>query len=244
MPETSGRPEPRLLACGDTAISVDFGERISAEVNARVMALDAELARRGVPEVVETVPTYRALTVHVDPLTVDWPRLRATLAEFARRDVVEAVEGRHWRVPVVYGGAFGADLEAVAAGAGLSTADVVAAHSAPVYTVFMIGFLPGFSYLGGLDPLLATPRRPEPRLRVPASSVSIGGEQTAIHGVEGPSGWHLIGRSPVRPFMPRRDPPFLFAPGDRIRFQPCPESAWERLDGDADAGRPVAEVER
>ena len=133
-------------------------------------------------------------------------------------------------------------LDAVAAHAGMRPADLIEAHAAPEYLVAMIGFLPGFAYLSGLDPRLAMPRRPEPRQRIPASSISIGGVQTAIGSLEGPSGWHLIGRSPARPYLEARDPRFLFGPGDRIRFRPVSEAEWEALDRAAAGGAPVVEV--
>lgn len=235
-------PAPRLRLLGDAALSVEFGDRIDPEILARVLALDAALARAAPPGVVETVPTYRALTVHLDPLTADPEALAALIRRLAAQPARAEVRGRLWRVPVVYGGAFGVDLPAVAAAHGLTEDEVVARHAAPRYAVAMIGFMPGFTYLMGLDPALATPRRPDPRPRVPASSVSIGGAQTAIGSLEAPSGWHLIGRTPVRPFHPGRTPPFLFAPGDGVQFVPVPAAAWEALDAAAAAGAPVAEL--
>lgn len=233
---------PRLLPLGDAALSVEFGEHLDAGLTARVLALDAALAAEPLAGVIETVPTYRALTLHLDPLAADLAAIGRAVARLAARPPPAFPAGRLWLVPVVYGGAFGEDLAALAAARGLSEAEVVALHSAPVYTVAMIGFVPGFAYLAGLDPRLASPRRPAPKPVVPASSLSIGGAQTAIGSVPAPSGWHLIGRTPVRPFMTGRDPPFLFAPGDRIRLAPLPAAAWEGLDARAGAGAPVAEA--
>ncbi len=238
-PETA---DVAIRPCGDTALSVEFGDRLDPALNRRVMALDAALRALAPPGVVETVPTYRALTLHLDPLVADLPRLCATLAELAARPAPATAPGRLWRVPVVYGGTFGEDLNSVAAHCGLTPEACIEAHAAGRYTVAMVGFLPGFSYLAGLDPRLEVTRRPEPRLRIPASSISIGGAQTAIGSVEGPSGWHLIGRTPVRPFQPGREPAFLFAPGDRIRFAPVPAADWHALDAAAAAGAPVAEA--
>ena len=237
----AGTAYPRLLPCGESAVSVEFGDRIDAALNARVMALDDVLRARALPGIIETVPTYRALLVHIDPLVVDYDALCATLLSLARHPVPARRAQRRWRVPVVYGGAFGEDLDLVARHCGLSPEGLIAAHAAALYTVYMVGFLPGFSYLGGLDPRLAVPRRAEPRQRVPASSVSIGGAQTAIGSVEGPSGWHLIGRTPVRAFQRGRAPVFLFAPGDEITFVPTPAEDWAALDAAAAAGAPVAQ---
>jgi KipI family sensor histidine kinase inhibitor len=232
---------PRLLSCGDQAISVDFGNRVDKEINRRVHALDRALRSRSLPYVVETVPTYRALLVCFDPLSVNYDELCTILMELSTQALSTQVARRRWRVPVVYGGEFGEDLDLIADHAGLSPDAFVAAHMAQVYTVFMIGFLPGFCYLGGLDPRLAMPRREQPRLKIPASSISIGGEQTAIGSVEGPSGWHLVGRTPVLPFLINREPAFLFEAGDEILFDRVAEAAWEELSTAAAAGDPIAE---
>lgn len=232
---------PTLHPCGDSAISVDFGNVIDAGVNARVMALDRALAADPVPGVVECVPTYRALLVQFDPLATVYDVLCARLLTLATAPRDAEAAPRRWRVPVAYGGDHGADLDSIAAHAGLTPADFVAAHAAAVYTVMMIGFLPGFAYLGGLDPRLARPRRDVPRARVPAASVSIGGAQTAIGSVEGPSGWHLIGRTPARPFQPGRDPVFLFGAGDEIVFDPVSAREWDALAARAAAGDLVVE---
>ncbi len=237
------RPEPPVIRhLGDTALSVDFGNRIDDVILRRVLALDAELARLAPPGVVETVPTYRSLLVVLDPLTADIAALRAVLADLAVAELPEQGRSRVWELPVVYGEECGEDLENVARHCGMSAEAVVSMHCEPEYTVAMIGFLPGFCYLSGLDAKLAVPRRPTPRPRIPPSSVSIGGAQTAIGSVAGPSGWHLIGRTPVRPFDPDRNPAFLFGPGDRIRLVPVPGSDWAELDARAEAGALVARL--
>lgn len=234
----------RLLQCGDTALTVEFGSQIDAGSNARVLALDAALAREPLPGLLETVPTYRSLLVVVDPVEADLPALKARLLALA--DAAEPLKQNHrrWRVPVVYGGEHGMDLEATARTHGLSPDALVERHLAATYSVAMIGFMPGFAYLSGLDAGLATPRRPEPRQKVPSQSVSIGGAQTAISTVEGPSGWHMIGRTPARGFVPGRDPVFLYAPGDEIRFERIAADEWASLDARAAAGEPIAVLER
>ncbi len=237
-------PATRLLWCGDTALTVEFGDRIDPAVNARVLALDARLREANLPGIVETVPTYRSLTVHLDPLGVDPPALEAVLLDLAARPAPLLPPKRVWRVPVVYGGAFGMDLEEVAAHHGLSPSAVIARHAAPEYRVVMIGFLPGYAYLDGLDPGLALSRRASPRATTPAGTISIGGVQALVASIAAPSGWHLLGRTPVRAFAAGRDPVFLFAPGDGIRFEPTDPARWESLDRAAAAGEPVAEVVR
>lgn len=229
-----------MLPCGDSALAVEFGDRVSAEVSSRVLGLDLRLARRAIPGLIETVPTYRSLLIHVDPAVVDFDFLTAEIHRAC--EVAEEVRAavRRWRVPVVYGGAFGIDLPDLATGRGMSEAEFTRIHAGSLYRVYMIGFMPGFAYLGGLDPRLETPRREKPRPRIPSQSISIGGVQTAIGTFESPSGWHLIGRTPVRAFMPQRAPPFLYAPGDEIVFEPVPESEWAPLDAAAARGEPVA----
>ncbi|AMY71066.1 5-oxoprolinase subunit PxpB [Frigidibacter mobilis] len=231
---------PRLLDCGDTAISVDYGNAVDPALNARVTALDRALQAEPFPGLVECVPSYRALMVHFDPLATDVAALRTRLLALAAAPPVVAGPRRRWQVPVAYGGPHGADLDDIAAYASLSPADFVEAHLAPVYTVMMIGFLPGFSYLGGLDPRLSRPRRKVPRPLIPASSISIGGDQTAVGSVAGPSGWHLIGRTPALPFAPGREPVFLFDAGDEIVFTPISPREWDNLSSRAAAGASVA----
>ena len=232
---------PRILPCGDTALAVEFGQEIDPRLNARVLALNVRVGE-GVSGVIETVPTYRSLLVHYDPVTTDFETLSATLQDLARVLPDEPFEGRLWRIPVVYGGPFGIDLEEIAQRHGFTPQEVIERHAAPVYRVYMIGFVPGYAYLGGLDPALATPRRESPRARTPAGTISIGGIQAVVASIEAPSGWHLLGRTPVRTFMPDRDPVFLIAAGDRVKFEPVGAEQWDRLDRAAAAGDPVAEV--
>jgi KipI family sensor histidine kinase inhibitor len=194
--------------------------------------------------VLETVPTYRSLLIIYDPLTVDLPALKARIIGLTTSQAPAGRPRRLWRVPVVYGGEYGIDLDATASHHGITAGELVRRHMAGTYSVAMLGFMPGFAYLDGLDPGLATPRRLEPRQLTPAQSVSIGGAQGAISTVEGPSGWHLLGRTPARGFMPGRDPMFLYAPGDEIRFESIGAMEWDGLDARAAKGEPIARRER
>jgi KipI family sensor histidine kinase inhibitor len=231
---------PRILPCGDAALAVEFGDAVDLRLNARVLALDGRV--QGLDGIVETVPTYRSLLVHYDPVATDFAILSETLVSLAADLPDEPTEGRWWRIPVVYGGEFGIDLEDVAARHGLTTSQLIDKHAAPIYRVYMIGFLPGFAYLGGLDPAIATSRRETPRLKTPPGTISIGGVQALVATIEAPSGWHLLGRTPVRNFMPARDPVFLLEAGDRVAFEPIPASRWAELDAAAGRGDPVAEI--
>jgi KipI family sensor histidine kinase inhibitor len=172
---------------------------------------------------------------------MDYDALLCQLEEATRDLQSQSMTGSRWRVPVVYGGEYGIDLEAVAEHHGLTPSQVVEIHSSAVYRIYMIGFLPGFAYLGGLDPRIVTSRRTQPRLKVPSGSIMIGGEQAGIVPMEMPSGWHLLGRTPVLSYAPQRDPAFLFAAGDEIVFEPMDASRWAALEEAAMAGEPVAE---
>lgn len=230
---------PRIVPVGDAAILVELGETVDPAINAAVLALDARLRALAWPGVVEIVPTYRSLLVHYDPDTVDPEHLVEALRALDPGHAGPPPEGRLWTVPVAYGGEFGIDLEAVAARHGMTPEQVVALHTAPTYRVYMVGFIPGFTYLGGLDPRLATPRRDDPRARTPAGTISIGGIQAGIASLEAPSGWHLLGRTPVRTFDPERDPAFLLEPGDRVRFVPIDAATFAELDRRAAAHDPL-----
>jgi KipI family sensor histidine kinase inhibitor len=209
---------PRLLAAGDTALTVEFGDTVDPALNARVIGLDRRLAEAKLPGIVETVPTYRSLQVHFDPDVLPAQQLAAEIERLSAGLDDALPPGRRWTVPVAYGGDHGIDLEAVAERTGLTPEQVIERHGAGDYRVYMIGFQPGFTYLGGLDPKLHLPRRETPRLKTPAGTISIGGVQAAVASIEAPSGWHLLGRTPVRAFDAGRADPFLFRPGDRIRF--------------------------
>ena len=232
----------RLLPCGDTAVAVEFGTEIDPAVSTRVLALDAALNDDRPAGLVETVPTYRSLMVQFDPLVFDYEAFEQRVTVLAALLDPEPKPGRRWKVPVVYGGEFGIDLEPTAERHGLTPAQLIDKHSAPVYRVYMIGFMPGFTYLGGLDPSIATPRRPDPRPMTPAGIISIGGIQALIGGQAMPSGWHLLGRTPVRTFMAGREPAFLTAAGDEVVFEPTDAARWAELERAAGAGEPVAEL--
>ncbi len=235
---------PRLLPAGDTALVVELGDTVDLAVNARVRALDRLIAAAAIAGVVETLPTNRSLLVIYEPLALSHGDLVRTLEGLWRALPHEPVEtgGRGWIVPAVYGGAYGIDLAAVAAMLGLGEDAVIARHAAREYRVFMIGFQPGFAYLGVLDPALGVSRHETPRAEIPAGTVSIAGSQTVINSVAAPSGWQLIARTPARLFDPRRRDPFLLAPGDRVRFRPVPAAEWAALAARAEAGDPVAEA--
>lgn len=208
----------QIASIADHALYIDFGEVIDVAVNRRVTALYKRIADEAIPGVTGLVPTYRALTVAYDCTRIRQSSLREHVERLLAASDAAAESVRCWEVPVAYGGDQGIDLIDLAARHGLDPEEVIHVHSSARYRVYMIGFMPGFAYLGGLDERLHTSRRESPRLKVPAGSVSIGGMQTAVASIEAPSGWHLIGRTPARSFVPSRSEPFLFQAGDEIRF--------------------------
>lgn len=212
-------------ACGALVV---LGSQISEAIGARVAALEQAVSRARIAGITEAVPAFASLLVRYDPLHTDYDSVTAALRSLAGDISAEGAQaGRTVDVPVCYGGAYGEDLPAVARHAGLSEEEVIRLHSGRTYRIYMLGFLPGFPYLGGLDERLFTPRLPTPRTRIPAGSVGIGGQQTGIYPMEFPGGWQLIGRTPLCLFAPDRELPY--AAGDSIRFVPIGAREFEQL---------------
>lgn len=221
----------RILPAGDAALVVEFGDRVDPALNREVRELWRALEREAIPGIVELVPTYRSLLVCYDPLVAAPDDLRARLLEIDRRKGdLDLGAPRVIRVPTVYGGEFGPDLPFVARHNKLTEAEVVDLHAGADYLVYMLGFSPGFPYLGGMSPRIATPRLATPRAVIPAGSVGIAQQQTGIYPVESPGGWQLIGRTPLRLFDAERRPPALFEAGDFIRFVPVSEAEYRAID--------------
>ena len=215
--------KPRVLPLGDAAWSVELGDTLDLATNARVRALDRALAERPFDGFVEAVPTLRSLLVVYDKQRVRPAAGADLLADRLSSAAAPLVPGRLHEVNTLYGGDAGPDLEALARERGLSGRDLVRLHASGEYTAFMIGFKPGFAYLGLLPDPLDGPRLPTPRVRVPAGSVGVAGRQTGIYPVSSPGGWRLIGRTTLRLFDPAREAPALIQPGDRVRFVPVDE---------------------
>jgi inhibitor of KinA len=212
--------DPRFLAAGDRALVVEFGDRIDRSLSDAVLRLDASLRAKPPPGIIETVPTFRSLMIHYDPLLTSRAEIESAIRARIGHGERRARAARLWRVPVCYEGAFAPDLPEISARLGLSPAEIVGLHSAARYHIYMLGFMPGFAYLGDLPERLALPRRADPRLCVPAGSVSIALTLTAIYPYQSPGGWHLIGTTPIRLFDAARPQPALFAPGDAVLFEP------------------------
>jgi inhibitor of KinA len=217
----------RIVAAGDGALLVELPPSIDPSTSGRVLSLACAIRERHAASVRDLVVGYCSLTVYFDPLAIDADWLESAIRS-AAEDVVESpdVAGALVDVPVCYGGDFGPDLPDVAQAAGCSEEEVIAIHSGSIYRVYVVGFIPGFPYMARVDPRLALPRRSSPRQKVPAGSVAIAAGQTGIYPAETPGGWHLIGRTPVKPYDPSRSEPFLFKAGDRVRFHPIDKAAF------------------
>ena len=234
MAEVAPR-EWELCRDGDSALVLTWPARLDPDINARCVAVAEALRRRPVHGVRDVVEAYATVTVHFDPLAGDVDEIAAVLRGLASEAAASATRRAHRprreiRLPVCYGGARGPDLADVARFGRCSEAEVVERHCGAPYRVYMLGFQPGFAYLGAVDPRIAAPRRAVPRVHVPAGSVGIAARQTGVYPVASPGGWQLIGRTPARIFdMARRDP-FLLAAGDLVRFEPIDEAVYDRLE--------------
>ncbi|OFW43984.1 MAG: hypothetical protein A3J29_10070 [Acidobacteria bacterium RIFCSPLOWO2_12_FULL_67_14b] len=210
----------RIRHCGDAMLLVEFEAVIDPLINERVIALAARIRDRRARGIQDVVPGYCTLGVHFDPLHTDLSALERAIEHEARD--LGAIEQLPDRAPIEiavrYGGEWGPDLDAVAAKAGCSPAEVIARHSGRLYRVYMLGFVPGFAYMGRVDPAIVMARHRVPRERVPAGSVGIAGEQTGVYPIESPGGWQLIGRTTATMFDAERTPPNLVGPGDLVRF--------------------------
>ena len=228
----------KYLSQGETGLVVEFGNAIDPAVNTRVH----DLARRVGAEcgnVVEAVvPTYRSFLIFFDPLLISRQELVAKIEKLAAApaDSTTAAAVKTVRIPTLYGGEAGPDLEFVAGHNQLTPAEVVQIHSSVPYRIYMIGFTPGFPYLGGMSEKIAAPRLKTPRTKIPAGSVGIAGTQTGLYPVESPGGWQLIGRTPLQVFNPRSEQPFIYSAGDFLQFQPVTADEYELIRQDVANG--------
>ncbi len=221
---------PNINALGDSAVVVRLGDSMNRAVFERVRAFSRCLNEHRFPGWIEQVPAYATVTVHYDPRQISWADVRAWIEPMLHR-LGEASEPppRTVEIPVCYGGEFGEDLAFVAEHADLTPDEVIEIHSGAEYLVYMLGFAPGFPYLGGMPERITAPRRDSPRLKIPAGSVGIAGSQTGVYPIETPGGWRLIGRTPLALFRPWQDPPALLRSGDLVRFRPIDEPEYHAL---------------
>ncbi|MBR2120832.1 MAG: 5-oxoprolinase subunit PxpB [Afipia sp.] len=219
----------RILKAADSAIVVEFGSAIDRKTSDRVLALAETLEQARLPGVTEAIATFRSLSVNYDPLTTTGGELEQAITAFVDQPAQSAHHKRLWAIPACYDPKFAPDIEDVAKAKGLSVAEVAALHAGTQYHVYMIGFVPGYPYMGDLPAKLQLPRRSDPRLRVPPGSLAIATSMTAVYPYESPGGWHLIGTSPVRFFDAASAKGSLLGPGDGVKFEPISPEEFDRI---------------
>ena len=232
---------------GDKGLLVEFENKVAPEINDKVHSLYDEIKLEDIEGVLECIPTYRSLLINYDPLEVDFSQLKGSVSQLVRKveeKDLDSLEHRVVILPTVYGGEFGPDLDDVCDINNLTQEEVVDIHSCRKYRVYMMGFTPGFPYLGGMSERISTPRLESPRKTIPAGSVGIGGDQTGVYPIDSPGGWRLIGRTPVDLYNPDENPPVAFKPGDMVEFVPVDEDDFERISEKVKADEYELEVRR
>lgn len=223
----------KYLICGDSAVSMEFGNVISEEINKKIRTLTTLIENRKISGINEVVPTYRSLMIHYNPLIIGYEELVIILKETEENiNSIELPSPEIIEIPVLYGGKYGPDIENVSKHNNLTFEEIIKIHTSVEYLIYMLGFTPGFPYLGGMDKRIATPRLSSPRIKIPAGSVGIAGEQTGVYPVQSPGGWQLIGSTPVELFNPKRDNPILLKSGNYIVFKSINEEEYMRIKED------------
>ena len=219
-----------IRTAGDSSLLVEFGNEINPEINGRIASFVQLIREQQIEGIVDMIPTYCSLLINYDPRIVLFKDIKSRIQDLLKVEVSGTARRKKvFEIPVCYGGEYGPDLELIAEHAGLSNEEVIQIHSSQDYLIYMLGFLPGFTYLGGLDERIHTPRLPNPRLRIEAGSVGIGGSQTGIYPLDSPGGWNLMGKTPVKTYDPNRETPILVEAGDYIRFVPIDEAEYKRI---------------
>lgn len=222
--------EIKILTAGDSSLLIEFGNEISPKINQKIAATVKLMKEQHIEGVVDIIPAFCSLLINYDPRVIGYEDLKNRMKALVKVDIkAEAGKKKVYEIPVCYGGEYGPDLENIAKHAGLSEQEVIEIHSSRDYLIYMLGFLPGFTYLGGLDERIHTPRLPSPRLKISAGSVGIGGSQTGIYPLDSPGGWQLMGMTPVKTYDPDREVPILVEAGDYIRFVPVSEEEYFRI---------------
>lgn len=227
----------RILTEGDSSVLIEFGKEISPEINRKITATVQMMREQHIEGVVDAIPAFCSLLINYDPRVITFDELKKRLEALVKLDVKTGEEKKRiFEIPVCYGGEYGPDIANIAKNAGLTEEEVIEIHSSRDYLIYMLGFLPGFCYLGGLDERIHTPRLSNPRIKINAGSVGIGGSQTGIYPLDSPGGWQLMGMTPVKTYDPGREIPILVEAGDYIRFVPVDEEEYKRIKELADRG--------
>lgn len=220
----------RILTAGDSSLLVEFGKEISPTINRKIAATVQLMKEQHIEGVVDMIPAFCSLLINYDPRVISYEEIKERVQALLKVDA-KTGEGtkKIFEIPVCYGGEYGPDIANIAANAGLTEEEVIKIHSSRDYLIYMLGFLPGFCYLGGLDERIHTPRLANPRIKINAGSVGIGGSQTGIYPLDSPGGWQLMGMTPVKTYDPEREVPILVEAGDYIRFVPIDEQEYKRI---------------
>ena len=230
--------KPQIMPAGDSCIVVDFGNVISLDINARVQALRHSLESSSIKGLLELMPTYRSLAIYFNPVETDLKDLKVRIEKAMKKQGTDMQTSTEEAIiPVCYGGKYGPDLENVAKHHGITPDEVIKRHSSVSCYCYMLGFTPGFSYLGGMDESIATPRLENPRELIPAGSVGIAGSQTGIYPIDSPGGWQLIGRTPLRMYNPSKTPPTLLDAGLWVKFNPISEEEYLSIESEVRSDR-------
>lgn len=229
--------EVKILTAGDSSVLIEFGKTISPEINRKIMAIVQIIREQHIEGIVDMIPAFCSLLINYDPRVITYEQITERITAILKMEVKsEEAKKTVVEIPVCYGGKYGPDIDTIAENAGLSVEEVIQIHSSRDYLIYMLGFLPGFSYLGGLDERIHTPRLANPRLKIAAGSVGIGGSQTGIYPMDSPGGWQLLGMTPVKTYDPDREVPILYEAGQYIRFVPIDEKEYERIKELAERG--------
>lgn len=221
----------KYLICGDSALNMEFGNIISEETNKKIRAVAILIETMKITGINELVPTYRSLMIHYNPLMIDYGNLVSILREVeGSLDNILLPSPEIIEIPVLYGGQYGLDIENVAKHNNLTVEEVIRIHTSVEYLIYMLGFTPGFPYLGGMDKRIATPRLSSPRTKIPAGSVGIAGEQTGVYPMQSPGGWQLIGRTPLELYNPEKENPILLKSGNYIVFKSIDEEEYIKIE--------------
>ncbi|MFC4557568.1 5-oxoprolinase subunit PxpB [Virgibacillus kekensis] len=232
-----------LHALGDSAVKIEFAGDVSPEMNREIQIFSEKIKNASVPGIVEWVPAFNSVTVYYNPIRLRYKEIEERLQQLHQEDGNLIQSGRRIiSVPVLYGNGYGPDLERVADQSGFSVDEVIKVHSDGQYLVYMLGFLPGFPYLSGMDKRIATPRLEEPRPKIESGAVGIAYEQTGIYPIESPGGWNIIGKTPLKLFDQQKDDAFLFQAGDKVVFYPVDEKEFKRIEAEVAAGEFQVEV--
>lgn len=224
--------EIRYLPYGDCAVNVEFGNKIDPELNKQIRAFRITLEKEQIPGIIETVPTYRSILIHYQPDKIRYGELTKKFDQvLANMEEVEIPPSSVIEIPTLYGGEeMGPDIGNVAAHNGLTEEEVIKIHTSTEYLIYMLGFVTGYPYLGGMDKRIATPRLKQPRVKIPAGSVAIGGEQTGVYPIVSPGGFQIIGRTPLKLYDPDREDPVLLAAGQYVKFRAVSEAEYKEIE--------------